>query len=100
MSGLPVVEQALKGHARQEAATRLRKIEGQVRGLLNMLEEERYCVDLLMQISSVHEALRGVGKVIMQNYLESCATTAIRKGGHPAEQAYGEILDLMYKYVR
>ncbi len=65
-----------------------------------MVVEDRYCVDLLTQISSVHEALRGVGKVIMRNYLESCASAAIRRGGRAAEEAYGEVLDLMYKYVR
>lgn len=93
-------EQRLKEEARRDASVRLRKIEGQVGGLLKMVEEDRYCVDLLTQVSSVQEALRGVGKVIMQNYLEGCATTAIRKGGVQAEQAYREILDLMYKYVR
>lgn len=100
MTAPPILEQTLKEAARVEALARLRKIEGQVRGLAGMVEAERYCVELLTQISSIQEALRGVGKVIMQNYLEHCATTAIRKGGRQAEEAYREILDLMYKYVR
>lgn len=97
---LPVLEQTLKAPAREEAGVRLRRIEGQIRGLLAMIEEDRYCVDVLTQIASVQEALRGVGKLIMRNYLESCAAEAIRRGGRSAEQVYGEILDLMYKYVR
>ncbi|MBI4513907.1 MAG: metal-sensitive transcriptional regulator [Gemmatimonadetes bacterium] len=99
-AGLPVLEQRLKAREREQAAVRLRRIEGQVRGLLSMIGQDRYCVDILTQIASVQEALRGVGKLIMRNYLESCAAEAIRKGGKSAEQVYGEILDLMYRYVR
>src|SRR6266487_3099763 len=64
--------------------TRLRRIEGQVRGLQKMVEEDRYCADILTQISSVQEALRGVGKELMRNHLKHCATGAIRAGGEEA----------------
>jgi DNA-binding FrmR family transcriptional regulator len=63
---------------------RLRRIEGQVRGLMRMVEEERYCADVLVQIASVQEALRGVGRVLLHNHLTHCTTEAIR-GGDPAE---------------
>ena len=53
---------------------RLRRIEGQVRGLQKMVEEDRYCADILTQISSVHEALRAVGRELMRNHLKHCAT--------------------------
>jgi DNA-binding FrmR family transcriptional regulator len=56
---------------------RLRRIEGQVRGLQKMVDEDRYCADILTQISSVHEALRGVGRELMRNHLKHCATDAI-----------------------
>ena len=59
---------------------RLRRIEGQVRGLQKMVEEDRYCADILTQISSVHEALRGVSRELMRNHLKHCATGAIRTG--------------------
>ena len=49
--------------------TRLRRIEGQLRGLQKMVEEDRYCADILTQISSVQEALRGVGRELMRNHL-------------------------------
>jgi DNA-binding FrmR family transcriptional regulator len=79
---------------------RLRRIEGQVRGLQKMIEEERYCADILTQIASVHEALRGVGRELMRNHLKHCASTAIRSGGENADAMYDELLDLMYRHVR
>ena len=79
---------------------RLRRIEGQVRGLQNMVDDDRYCADIMTQISSVQEALRGVGKELMRNHLKHCATGAIRSGGGEAERMYDEILDLMYTHNR
>ena len=79
---------------------RLRRIEGQVRGLQKMVDDDRYCADILTQISSVQEALRGVGKELMRNHLKHCATGAIRSGGGEAERMYDEILDLMYTHNR
>lgn len=61
-------------------AKRLRRIEGQVRGLQKMVDEERYCADILVQIASVQEALRGVGKLLLQNHLTHCVSGAIRSG--------------------
>jgi DNA-binding FrmR family transcriptional regulator len=80
--------------------TRLRRIEGQVRGIQKMVEEDRYCADILTQISSVHEALRGVGRELMRNHLKHCATGAIRTGGPAADDMYDEIVDLMYTHSR
>ena len=80
--------------------TRLRRIEGQVRGLQRMVEQDRYCADIMTQISSVQEALRAVGKELMRNHLKHCATTAIRSGPADAEPMYDELLDLMYKHAR
>src|SRR5688500_5572253 len=79
---------------------RLRRIEGQVRGLQKMVEEDRYCADILTQISSVHEALRGVGRELMRNHLKHCATGAIQTGGEQADTMYNEIVDLMYTHSR
>jgi len=79
---------------------RLRRIEGQVRGLQKMVDDDRYCADIMTQISSVQEALRGVGKELMRNHLKHCATGAIRSGGGEAERMYDEILDLMYTHNR
>lgn len=84
-----------------QALTRLKRIEGQIRGLQRMVEEGRYCADILTQIASVHEALRGVGKLLMRNHLEHCVTSALRSGDPvAAERAYDEVLDLMYRHAR
>ena len=85
-----------------KAATlrRLTRIEGQVRGLHKMVESERYCADILVQISSVQEALRGVSQQLMRNHLRHCASHAIRQGPSSAESMYDELLDLVYRHVR
>jgi len=80
---------------------RLRRIEGQIRGLQKMVEEDRYCADILVQMASVQEALRGVGRNLMKNHLQHCATKAIA-GGKPKEatEVYDELLELIYKHLR
>jgi DNA-binding FrmR family transcriptional regulator len=80
--------------------TRLRRIEGQVRGVQKMVEEDRYCADVLVQISSVQEALRAVARELMRNHLKHCATHAIRKDGAEAEAMYDELIDLMHRHIR
>lgn len=79
---------------------RLRRIEGQVRGIHKMVEEDRYCGDIMTQISSVHEALRAVGRELMRNHLKHCAATAIRSGEAEANVMYDELLEMMYKHSR
>ena len=79
---------------------RLRRIEGQVRGLHKMVEEDRYCADILTQISSVHEALRAVGRELMRNHLKHCATNAIKSSAAEAESMYDELVEMMYKHSR
>ena len=80
--------------------TRLRRIEGQVRGLQRMVDEDRYCADILTQISSVHEALRAVGRELMRNHLKHCAASAIKTGEAEAEAMYDELVEMMYKHSR
>lgn len=81
--------------------TRLRRIEGQVRGLQRMVDEERYCADVLTQVSSVQEALRGVSRGMLHNHLKHCASTAIRSGDPvQAEAMYDELMELVYRSAR
>lgn len=85
----------------EQADRRLARIEGQIRGLRKMIAEDRYCVDVLQQIASVHEALRGVGKVMMQKYLENCATEGIRaEDAERRQETYEELLKVVYRFVR
>ena len=80
---------------------RLRRIAGQVRGLERMVGEDRYCADILVQLASVQQALRGVGRALMGNHLRHCVADAIRAGTpRRAEATYDELLALIYKYSR
>jgi DNA-binding FrmR family transcriptional regulator len=92
---------AVDPHIKVTNLKRLRRIEGQIRGLQRMVEEDRYCADIMVQIASVQEALRAVGRALMRNHLRHCATAAISKGSpQEAEAMYNELLDLIYKYAR
>ena len=87
--------------ARKEAAQRLSRVEGQIKGIKRMVEEGRYCVEVLGQISAVQEALRGVGKLIMRNYLENCVTHSLRSGSNKkAKETYTELMDVVYKFAK
>lgn len=80
---------------------RLRRIEGQIRGLQKMVEDDRYCADIIVQIASVQEALRGVARNLMKNHLRHCAAKALASG-KPKETAamYDELLELIYTHLR
>jgi DNA-binding FrmR family transcriptional regulator len=90
---------AVDAGAKTRNLARLRRIEGQVRGIHKMVDGERYCADILIQISAVHEALRNVGRELMRNHLKHCATAAMADGDR-AEAMHDEILELMYRHVR
>jgi DNA-binding FrmR family transcriptional regulator len=80
---------------------RLRRIEGQVRGLQKMVEEDRYCADIITQVASVQEALRGVARNLMKNHLRHCAAKALQSGKkEQTEGMYDELLELIYKHLR
>jgi DNA-binding FrmR family transcriptional regulator len=91
---------AVDAEGKERNVKRLRRIEGQVRGLQKMVEDDRYCADIMTQISSVHEALRSVGRELMRNHLKHCASTAIREGGAEADAMYEELVELLYKHSR
>ena len=91
---------AVDADAKARNLKRLRRIEGQVRGLQKMVEDDRYCADIMTQISSVHEALRAVGRELMRNHLRHCAAGAIAAGGAEGEAMYDELVDMMYKHSR
>ena len=92
---------AVDPEVKHAITTRLRRIEGQIRGLQRMVDEERYCADVLVQMSSVQEALRGVSRELLHNHLKHCATEAIRSGdSEQANAMYEELLDLMYRSAR
>jgi DNA-binding FrmR family transcriptional regulator len=77
---------------------RLRRIEGQVRGLQKMVEDERYCADILTQISSVQQALRGVARELMRNHIKHCATTALRSDDARSAAMVDELVEMMHRH--
>ncbi|MDE2042223.1 MAG: metal-sensitive transcriptional regulator [Alphaproteobacteria bacterium] len=79
---------------------RLRRIEGQVRGLQAMVADERYCADILRQVSAVQAALRVVGRELIRNHLKHCSAQAIRSGGAVADNMYDELIELFDKNYR
>src|ERR1041385_3874671 len=80
---------------------RLRRIEGQVRGLQKMVAEDRYCADIIVQVASVQEALRGVARNLMKNHLHHCAARALRAAKKEvADAMYDELLGLIYTHLR
>ena len=80
---------------------RLKRIEGQVRGLQKMVEDDRYCPDIMIQISAVQEALRTVGRSLMRNHLKHCTTHAIQHGtAEETDAVYDELVELIYKHSR
>ena len=74
---------------------RLRIIEGQIRGLQRLLDEDAYCVDFLTQISAVHNALRGVSKTVVRQHLSCCIADAVKRDD--GEAYFDELIDIMYK---
>jgi CsoR family transcriptional regulator, copper-sensing transcriptional repressor len=74
---------------------RLQSVEGHVRGIARMVEEDKYCIDVIRQVEAVQAALGKINQLILENHLRTCVTTAIR-GDDPArrEAAIGEILEV------
>ncbi len=85
---------------KQDLLKRLARVRGQVEGLGRMIEEERYCPDVLQQFSAVHAALRSAEKELLANHLDRCATHAIAEGGEAADEVRREIVDLFHRFVR
>ena len=86
---------AVEEEVQKGALRRLSIIEGQVRGLRRMVEESAGCVDILTQVSAVHEALRGVGKLVVRHHIETCVTDGLQSD--KKQQHQEELMDLIYK---
>jgi CsoR family transcriptional regulator, copper-sensing transcriptional repressor len=86
---------------KQNLSRRLRRVEGQVRGIQKMIEDERYCPDILVQMSAVHESLRSIERMLLRNHLQHCATEALRSGDdRKAQRTYEELTELFYRHAR
>ena len=81
----------------KDLTTRLNRIEGQVRGVKNMVEEDRYCVDILNQVSAVQSALHSFTKELLANHIHSCVVEDIRKGDN---EVVDELCETIKKLMR
>lgn len=79
---------------------RLKRIEGQVRGIAQMVEGDRYCVDVLTQIAATQSALRSVGKELLRHHLKHCVADAARLGEQEFNTASDELIEMLYKNAR
>lgn len=84
---------------KHDLGRRLARIRGQVGGIARMVEDERYCPDILQQFAAVHSALRAAEKELLLNHLERCATHAIEEGGDDAARVRAEIADLFMRFA-
>ncbi|MGH7430155.1 MAG: metal-sensitive transcriptional regulator [Candidatus Methylomirabilaceae bacterium] len=86
---------------KRKALARLNRIEGQVQGVQRMVEEEKYCVDILTQISAIQGALEQVRKILLGRHIESCVAEAIASGRQGDRQKkIDELLDVFSRYAR
>ena len=83
---------------KQALAQRLRRVEGQIRGIQRMVEEDRYCVDILTQIAAARAALDRVGMELTEDHVRGCVSDAIRSG--QGEPYIAELMDVINRFVK
>ncbi len=92
----------MRGYTQDKDAylKRLRRIEGQVRGLQRMVEEDTYCIDVLTQISAATRALQAVAIGLLEDHLSHCVTEAVEQGGPDAQAKVKEAAEAVARLVR
>lgn len=88
-----------RSNAEKQAVTnRLKRIEGQVRGIQKMVEEDRYCVDILVQISAIQAALKKVGFEITERHMKHCVSDAVKSG--EGDEAIEEVMSVLKQFTK
>ena len=82
----------------QQAKTRLRRIEGQVRGIVRMVDEQRYCIDIIQQLTAVRRAIDETSLKIMKGHINSCVSNAIHK--RDGAQKIDELMQTIHQFVK
>ncbi len=99
LDGLGMTERDVQ--KKTELRNRIRRIEGQVRGLERMISEDRYCVDILRQLAAVRSALHSLAMIILSDHVQGCVADAIRgEGKMEAEEAQKELIEVLRTYIR
>lgn len=83
---------------KQALLERLKKIEGQVRGLQRMIEEDRYCVDVLVQVAASRAALNKVGMMLLEGHARGCMQAAVKRG--EGDDSVAELMEVLEKFVK
>lgn len=86
------------GKHKDELLKRLRRIEGQVRGVQRMVEQEKYCVDILIQIAAARAALDRVGLILLEDHTRGCVARAVGSGD--GERAVSELTEVMKRFLK
>ena len=87
-------------HRKDDYLKRLRRIEGQARGIQGMVEDEKYCIDILTQISAMTKALQAVSIGLLEEHMHHCVVEAARKGDDEAREKVGEAVEAIARLVR
>ena len=85
---------------KEDYLKRLRRIEGQIRGLQKMVEDDKYCIDILTQVSAATRALQSVALGLLEDHLGHCVAQAVTEGGEIAEQKVREASDAIARLVK
>ena len=96
----PHVHSYIANNTKDDYLKRLRRIEGQARGLQRMVEEEKYCIDILTQISAMTKALQSVGLALLDEHVAHCVVDAVAAGGDDAQLKLKEASDAIARLVR
>ncbi|HLQ82622.1 MAG TPA: metal-sensing transcriptional repressor [Pseudogracilibacillus sp.] len=83
---------------KKRLVNRLKRVEGQVRGIQKMIEEDRYCIDVMIQINAINAALNKVGENLLTHHTSHCVLEAIESGD--GETAINELVDVMKQYAK
>ena len=87
-------------HHKDDYSRRMKRIEGQVRGIARMVEEEKYCIDILTQVSAVTKALQAVALGLLDEHMSHCVLDAAQTGGPEAEVKLREASEAVARLVR
>lgn len=87
-----------KNNDKEALIKRLKRIEGQVKGIQKMVEDDRYCVDILTQISAIRSAINKVGTIILENHMKGCVAESIKDGN--SDEMINELMSTINKFVK
>jgi DNA-binding FrmR family transcriptional regulator len=94
------MENTVHEQNREDILLRLRKIEGQIRGIQKMIARDAECGEILVQVAAAKSAMKRVGTLVIQNYLKKCVDSALdREGSEERERSIGEWIDIVSRYL-